>query len=211
MEPFAEGLSALREIGFIPAVINKISRENLNSRDRLRVEGLKRVWDDKSVAECQGQNFVFAGRGLIAYNDAANLIASGCYIVVTLLFYDLFKPINKRLSLLAAFSSFVGCAFGALSAFHLAPAHINNLMFFGFYCLLIGYFIFRFDLPAKHSGSIDGVWRFGMADLFVATARKLPVPLQCGTRTSRGNSAHLVASHHGRARRTMETAGQRRS
>jgi len=72
-----------------------------------------------------------------------NLIATVCYIAVTLLFYDLFKPVNRSLSLLAAFFSLVGCVYGTLSIFHLAPFHINNLVFFGFYCLLIGYLIFR--------------------------------------------------------------------
>jgi hypothetical protein len=74
---------------------------------------------------------------------AANLIAAACYIAVTLLFYDIFKPVNRSVPLVAAFFSLVGCAFGALSPFHLAPSHINNLVFFGFYCLLIGYLIFR--------------------------------------------------------------------
>jgi hypothetical protein len=71
------------------------------------------------------------------------LIAGACYIAVTLLFYYIFKPVNRSLSLLAAFFSLVGCAIGALTPFHLAPPHINNLVFFGFYCLLIGYLIFR--------------------------------------------------------------------
>jgi hypothetical protein len=74
---------------------------------------------------------------------AANLIAAACYVVVTLLFYDIFKPVNRNLSLLAALLSLVGCAIGALSPFHLALPHINNLVFFGFYCLLIGYLISR--------------------------------------------------------------------
>ncbi len=39
---------------------------------------------------------------------AANLIAATCYIAVTLLFYDIFKPVNRSLSLLAAFFSLVG-------------------------------------------------------------------------------------------------------
>ncbi len=73
----------------------------------------------------------------------ANLIATACYIAVTLLFYDIFKPVNRSLSLLAACFGLVGCAFAALSPFHLAPFHINSLVFFGFYCLLIGYLIFR--------------------------------------------------------------------
>jgi uncharacterized protein DUF4386 len=82
-----------------------------------------------------------AVRGKLGF--AVNLIADACYIPVTLLFYDIFKPVSRRLSLLAAFFSLAGCAIGALSLFHLAPSTINPLIFFGFYCLLIGYLIFR--------------------------------------------------------------------
>jgi hypothetical protein len=51
--------------------------------------------------------------------------------------------VNRSLSLLAAFFSLVGCAIGILGTFHLAPPHIKNLVFFGFYCLLVGYLIFK--------------------------------------------------------------------
>jgi hypothetical protein len=73
----------------------------------------------------------------------ANLIATASYIAVTVLFYDMFRPVNKSLSVVAAFFGLLGCGFGALSPFDLAPYHINPLVFFGFYCLLIGYLIFR--------------------------------------------------------------------
>jgi hypothetical protein len=73
----------------------------------------------------------------------AGLTAGACYIAVTLLFYYIFKPVNRSLSLLAALFSLVGCAMGPLSLFHLVPSRINSLVFFGFYCLLIGYLIFR--------------------------------------------------------------------
>ena len=73
----------------------------------------------------------------------AGLTAGACYIAVTLLFYYIFKPVSRRLSLLAAVISLVGCAMGPLSLFHLVPVRINSLVFFGFYCLLIGYLIFR--------------------------------------------------------------------
>lgn len=73
----------------------------------------------------------------------AGLTAGACYIAVTLLFYYIFKPVNRSLSLLAALFSLVGCAIGPLSLFHLVPSRINSLVFFGFYCLLIGYLIFR--------------------------------------------------------------------
>ncbi len=73
----------------------------------------------------------------------AGLSAGACYIAVTLLFYYLFKPVNRNLSLLAAFLSLVGCAIGPLSLFVHAASPINSLVLFGFYCLLIGYLIFR--------------------------------------------------------------------
>jgi hypothetical protein len=74
---------------------------------------------------------------------AAGLIAGACYIAVTLLFYYMFKRVNRSLSLLAAIFSLVGCAIGPLSLFVHAASHISPLVFFGFYCLLIGYLIFR--------------------------------------------------------------------
>ena len=74
---------------------------------------------------------------------AAGLIAGVCYIAVTVLFYYLFKPVNKSLSLLALFVSLVGCTIGPLGLFVHAASHISPLVFFGFYCLLIGYLIFR--------------------------------------------------------------------
>jgi hypothetical protein len=53
---------------------------------------------------------------------AANLIATACYLVATLFVYDLLKPVNRTLSLLAAFFSLAGCAVGAVSfVFYLAP------------------------------------------------------------------------------------------
>src|SRR5438034_693137 len=57
--------------------------------------------------------------------SAANLVADACYVAVTLLFYDLFKPVNRRLSLLAAFVGLMGCAVGALSLFHLVQFRVN--------------------------------------------------------------------------------------
>lgn len=112
---------------------------------------------------------------LFQFGFAANVIQFVCYIAVTGLFYELFKPVNRGLSLLAAFFSLVGCTIGAVSClFELAPLvvlggapslnvfkveqlHALALMFlklyalcfnlsfvfFGFYCLLIGYLIFR--------------------------------------------------------------------
>jgi hypothetical protein len=103
-----------------------------------------------------------------------NVLATVCYIVVTALFYDLFKPVSRKLSLTAAFFSLIGCATGGLSAaLQLAPLVVlkgaqslrvftdqlhaiayllakwnaeaadTSLVFFGFYCLLIGWLILK--------------------------------------------------------------------
>jgi len=74
---------------------------------------------------------------------AVDLIAELAYVGVTVLFYQIFKPVNRNVSLLAAVFSLAGIAIGALTAFHRAPSTINPLVFFGFYCLLIGYLIIR--------------------------------------------------------------------
>src|SRR5580692_3060158 len=86
---------------------------------------------------------VFVGRGRLVLFDAVNLIADAFYIAVTLLFYYLFKPVNRSLSLLAAIFSLVGCANDVLGLFNLAPYKISSLVFFGPYCILLGYLIFR--------------------------------------------------------------------
>ncbi len=118
---------------------------------------------------------ILANEMLFRLGFAAALISAVCYITVTLLLYDMFKPVNRSVSLLAAFFSLMGCTIQALSSlFHLAPLVVLGgeqylgvfkveqlqalaltflrlraqassiyMVFFGWYCLLIGYLIFR--------------------------------------------------------------------
>jgi hypothetical protein len=86
---------------------------------------------------------VFVGRGRLVLYDAVNLVAYAFYIAVTVLFYFMFKPVNRGLSLLAALFSLAGCANDVLGLLNLAPSKISSLVFFGPYCLLLGYLIFR--------------------------------------------------------------------
>jgi hypothetical protein len=74
-------------------------------------------------------------------NIAGGLIAIASMVGVTLLVYDLFRQVNRSLSLLAAFVSLVALAFEAV---RWQPQGVNIAMVFvGFYCLLFGYLIFR--------------------------------------------------------------------
>jgi len=120
-------------------------------------------------------NNILAHQPLFRLGLATGLIATACYVAVTALFYDLFKAVNRSLSLLAAFFSLVGCAILAFaSLFRIAPLVVLGgshylsafkveqlralaslflelygqgvnicFVFFGVYCLLIGYLIFR--------------------------------------------------------------------
>jgi|CZKI01.1.fsa_nt_gi hypothetical protein len=61
-------------------------------------------------------------RRLVVVGNALNLVAFADYAAVTLLFYGLFKPVDRNLSLLAAIMSLLGCMVGVLAVFHLAPS-----------------------------------------------------------------------------------------
>jgi Domain of unknown function (DUF4386) len=74
-------------------------------------------------------------------NFAGGLSAVLGMVVVTLLVYDIFRPVNRSLALLAAFFGLGGLTFEAL---RLQPRGVNvAIVFAGLYCLLIGYLIFR--------------------------------------------------------------------
>jgi hypothetical protein len=92
---------------------------------------------------------------------AADLTADVAYVVVTVLLYQIFKPVNKNLSLLAAIFSFVGITNGVFTAFHAPLSSINPLVFFGFYCALIGYLIFRSTFLPRILGVLMGFGGLG--------------------------------------------------
>jgi hypothetical protein len=121
------------------AVETKDGIAEASPRLRARITGV--VYLFYFVTAVSGE--VFVGRGQPVLYDAVNLIAYASYIAVTLLFYYMFKPVNRSVSLLAAFLSLAGCANDLLGLFNRAPYKINSLVFFGPYCLLIGYLIFR--------------------------------------------------------------------
>jgi hypothetical protein len=65
---------------------------------------------------------ILAHEPLWRWGFAADIIAFASYIALTALLYELFKPVNRSLSLVAAFFSLVACVVQAISSlFHLAP------------------------------------------------------------------------------------------
>src|ERR1700674_41737 len=83
--------------------------------------------------------FFARGRLSSAAQIAAGIIEVSCMIAVTLLFYDIFKPVDRRLSVLAASFNFVAVT---LELLQFLPHGVNiGLGFHGFYWILIGYLI----------------------------------------------------------------------
>lgn len=94
------------------------------------------------------------GPNLAIYGEALNVISIACYVAVTLLFYGMFKPVNKSVSLLAALFGLAGCATQALSNFHLIPSNVSPLIFFGPFNILIGYLIIRSTFLPRILGAL---------------------------------------------------------
>jgi|SRR6516225_8450048 hypothetical protein len=86
--------------------------------------------------------------------SAILLSSTVCYIVVTALFYWLFRAVSRNISALAAVFGLVGCALSILGSFHLDAFHTNPLVFFGFYCLVIGYLILRSTFLPRVLGAL---------------------------------------------------------
>ncbi len=86
---------------------------------------------------------IVVGRGRLRAYEAVNLLSHAFYIAVILGFYIMFKPVNRSISLLAAFLGLAGCANDVLRLFNFSPYKINSLVFFGPYCLLIGYLVYK--------------------------------------------------------------------
>jgi hypothetical protein len=127
--------------------------------------------------------------GLFHVSIVAGIIGAACHIAWTLLFYELFKPVNKTLSLLAALVSIVAIALQAVSSvFQLGPLAVLEggsslsafnheqldalaliffrfnadafyvyLVLFGFWCVLIGYLIFKSTFMPRVIGVLEAL------------------------------------------------------
>jgi Domain of unknown function (DUF4386) len=85
--------------------------------------------------------FFARGKLSLAADLAAGFIEVSCMIAVTLLLYDIFKPVDRRLSLLAASFNFVALT---LELLQVLPHGVNiGLGFHGFYWIVISYLILK--------------------------------------------------------------------
>ncbi len=140
---------------------------------------------------------------------ASCIIGVAFHIAWALLLYDLLKPVNRRLSLLAVFVILVGCAIQALTILlYLAPLIVLQggsslsafsaeqlqalafvflrlnayafdiyLVFFGLWCVLIGFLIFRSTFLPRILGVLLAISGLGwMINLSPSLASHLFIP-----------------------------------
>lgn len=124
---------------------------------------------------------LLAHHGLVAYGNILNFIPNVVYAALVLLLYFLFAPVSKGLSLLAACFGFVGCVIACLGIFNLISDRVSPLLFFGPYCVLLGYLIFRSTFLPRVLGilmMVAGVaWLVSLLPLIAKTAFTYVAPL----------------------------------
>jgi hypothetical protein len=148
------------------------------------------VVDGDAVATASN---ILAHETLFQVSVASFLVGVACNVAVTALLYSLLRPVNRTLSLLAAFFCLVGFALWAVgSLFPLAALGILRdggsssgltieqaqalaltilnlyaqalsvgIVFFGFYCLLIGHLIFRSTFLPRVVGALMALTGLG--------------------------------------------------
>jgi hypothetical protein len=117
-------------------------------------------------------------RGKLLY--AVGLIPVACFVVVTLLLYQLFKPVSRSLALIATLCNLVGLSFEALE-WHLWGVNVA-LIFHGLYCLLMGYLAFQSAFLPRILGVLMAIGGFAwLTDLSTPlTDHLLPYNVACG-------------------------------
>jgi len=139
-------------------------------------------------AAATAQN-ILASETLFRLGFTADLVGGAAYVVVTLLLYELLKPVNRPVALLSVLFSLIGSAIGAASTVaHIAPllllkgasylnvfntvqlqamalfslklhaqGYLVCLIFFGCYCLVLGWLIFNSTFMPRTVGVLIAI------------------------------------------------------
>jgi hypothetical protein len=83
-----------------------------------------------------------------------NWTATAAYVTVVILLYLLLRPVSRGMSAVAAAFGFLGCADEALWKYNIFPVHVHSLVFFGFYCTLLGVLVLRSEFMPRFLGGL---------------------------------------------------------
>jgi Domain of unknown function (DUF4386) len=96
----------------------------------------------------------FSGKLSGAVLTWSNWTATAAYVTVVILLYLLLRPASRWLSAVAAIFGLLGCADESLGKYSTFPVHVNSLVFFGFYCTLLGVLILRSEFMPRFLGGL---------------------------------------------------------
>ena len=136
-----------------------------------------------------------------------NGTATAAYVAVVILLYLLLRPDSHGLSAVAAVFGLIGCADEALLKYNLFPVHVHSLVFFGFYCTLLGVLILRSEFMPRFPGWTAAAGRGRLADVCVGEFVEDVLAIQLHCRRGGRDSAHAVAADCGRERGAVAKAG----
>jgi hypothetical protein len=99
--------------------------------------------------------FVFGIAGLRTAGNmrvAVNLVAAVVYYVVTVMLFQLYKPVSQTGSLVTALFSFAALTIGVLSDVGVVRFPLNTLVLFGVYCIGLGWLTLKATFMPKAIG-----------------------------------------------------------
>jgi hypothetical protein len=102
------------------------------------------------VVAMLAEGFLSSGHAVIG--TSIEIISYLLYGVLSLLLARLFFGRDRRIAVAAVVVSWIGCAIGILRLIHVSTQILEPLLFFGIFCLMLGYLILESHLLPKTLG-----------------------------------------------------------
>jgi hypothetical protein len=98
------------------------------------------------------EGVLHSGRTFIG--TSIEIVSYLLYALLSLILGQLFFERDRRVAVAAVVVSWIGCAIGILRIGHVSTGFLEPLMFFGIFCLMLGYLILESRLLPKSLGGL---------------------------------------------------------
>jgi Domain of unknown function (DUF4386) len=96
----------------------------------------------------------FLGSGHAIIGTSIEVVSYVWYGLLTLVLCRLFLGVNRGVAGVAIAASWIGCALGILKLLHVPGAGLDPLLFFGIFCVLLGYLVYSSTLLPRTLGVV---------------------------------------------------------
>jgi hypothetical protein len=128
------------------------------------------------VVAMSAEGFLSSGHAVIG--TSIEIISYLSYGVLSLLLGRLFFGRDRRIAVAAIVVSWIGCTIGILRLLRVSPGILEPLMFFGIFCLMLGYLILASRLLPKTLGVLLLLAGVGWLVLSIAHPHAIGVYIQ---------------------------------